>query len=68
MSVSLKKTAISAVFTGSKLKKQLHNSLAFGTERLEKGHIIYFADSPVFRGFWHSGKLLLGNAVFFVGQ
>jgi len=26
------------------------------------------ADDPVFRAFWENGKLLLGNAIFLVGQ
>jgi hypothetical protein len=29
---------------------------------------VYFADNPVFRSFWESGKLMLANAVFLVGQ
>lgn len=55
-------------FVGKNLKRQLVNSLAIGTENIGSGHLVYFVDSPVFRGFWHSGKLLLGNAVFFVGE
>ena len=52
-------------FTGYKLKKSLENSLALGTERYGRGQIIYFSDSPIIRGFWQSGELLLGNAIFF---
>ncbi len=55
-------------FIGSQLKRDLVNSLVIGTESHGGGQLVYFTDSPVFRGFWHSGKLLLGNAVFFVGQ
>ncbi|MBX2840656.1 MAG: zinc carboxypeptidase [Flammeovirgaceae bacterium] len=55
-------------FVGYKMKKKSKNTLAIGTERYRGGNIIYFSDSPIIRGFWHSGKLLLGNAVFFVGQ
>lgn len=55
-------------FVGSKLKAQLSESLALGVERLGRGQLIYFCDSPIFRGFWHSGQLFLGNAVFFVGN
>jgi len=25
-------------------------------------------DNPIFRGFWESGKLVLSNAIFLVGQ
>ena len=52
-------------FTGSKLRKELQNTLAFGQESLGEGNIIYFVDSPIIRQFWYSGKMLLGNAVFF---
>ncbi len=55
-------------FVGSQLKTELTNTLAIGAENYGNGQIIYFTDSPVFRGFWHSGQLLMGNAVFFVGQ
>lgn len=53
-------------FTGYKLRKKLQNSLAFGVEEIGDGKIIYFSDSPIIRQFWHSGKLLLANAIFFV--
>ncbi|MEN7547956.1 M14 metallopeptidase family protein [Rapidithrix thailandica] len=52
-------------FTGHKVKQQLKASLVIGTESYGSGQLVYFADSPVFRGFWYSGKILLANAVFF---
>jgi len=52
-------------FVGHNLKCNLVNSLEIGQENIGSGSIIYFVDSPVFRGFWYSGKLLMGNAVFF---
>lgn len=52
-------------FVGHNLKRKLVNSLEIGQEDIGSGSIVYFVDSPVFRGFWYSGKLLLGNAVFF---
>lgn len=55
-------------FVGSELKKDLVGTVALAVEEYGKGQIIYMADSPVFRGFWHSGKLILGNAIFLVGQ
>ncbi|TAE55680.1 MAG: zinc carboxypeptidase [Bacteroidetes bacterium] len=51
-------------FTGKKLQARMAGSLALGTERYGSGTLVYFTDTPGFRGFWHSGKLLLGNAVF----
>ncbi len=53
-------------FVGHTLKAELKNTLAIGTERFGSGRIVYMTDSPIFRGFWHSGKLLLANAIFFV--
>lgn len=55
-------------FVGSDLKARIPNSLALGVESYGKGKIIYMSDSPIFRGFWHTGELLMGNAVFFVGE
>jgi hypothetical protein len=52
-------------FVGSQLKPQIPNSLAFGVENMGKGKIIYMPDSPIFRGFWYSGLLVMRNAVFF---
>ena len=51
-------------FAGVKLQQKIKGSLSIGVESLGKGKIIYFVDSPVFRNFWHSGKLLIGNAIF----
>ena len=53
-------------FTGYRLRKRLENTLAIGIEPVGSGTMIYFVDSPIFRQFWYSGKLLLGNAVFLV--
>ncbi|MEM8901231.1 MAG: M14 family metallopeptidase, partial [Bacteroidota bacterium] len=61
---AFKPGAHTAGFTGYKLKKKLEHSLAVGVERSGSGQIIYITDSPLFRGFWHQGKLLFGNAVF----
>ena len=55
-------------FIGYKIKEQMAESLAIGTERIGRGHLVYFADNPIFRGFWESGKLVLSNAIFLVGQ
>ncbi|MFZ9674001.1 MAG: M14 family metallopeptidase [Flavobacteriaceae bacterium] len=55
-------------FIGYKIKEQMAESLVIGTERIGRGHLVYFADNPIFRGFWESGKLVLSNAIFLVGQ
>lgn len=55
-------------FAGDKAKKKLPNSLIFGEERLGRGSMIYMADDPLFRAFWHGGKLFMANAVFFTNN
>jgi hypothetical protein len=55
-------------FAGSKVKPLMKNSLVYGVQSMGKGNIVYLLDSPVFRGFWQHGKLLMGNAVFMVGN
>lgn len=55
-------------FTGSKARESLENTLTFGVQNMGRGHVVYMVDNPLFRGFWHNGKLLFGNAVFFVGN
>ncbi|MDR8392881.1 M14 family metallopeptidase [Aliifodinibius sp. S!AR15-10] len=55
-------------FVGSEAEKDLENTLAFGTQELGEGTVVYMIDNPLFRAFWPSGKLLFGNAVFMVGN
>lgn len=55
-------------FVGYKAKQNQIESLLFGVYPSEKGTFIYMVDNPLFRSFWHHGKLLFGNAVFLVGQ
>jgi hypothetical protein len=64
----LKKDGYVSGFVGKKVKNNLQDALILGVQELGKGQIVYMADSPLFRGFWHSGKLLFGNAVFLVGN
>ncbi|NJO03453.1 MAG: hypothetical protein HC880_18800 [Bacteroidia bacterium] len=52
-------------FVGTRLKEKIKNTLGIGVERHGDGQIVYLSDLPVFRGFWHTGKLLMGNAIFF---
>lgn len=55
-------------FVGSEVKINLENTLSFGVQNMGSGSVVYMIDNPLFRGFWHNGKLLFGNAVFFVGN
>lgn len=55
-------------YIGYKIKSSMGESLAIGAERAGRGQIVYFVDNPIFRGFWESGKLILSNAIFMVGQ
>lgn len=55
-------------FEGFKAKRSIANSLVFGVEQRGRGQVIYFPDNPLFRGFWESGKQLVNNALFLVGQ
>lgn len=53
-------------FVGQKAKDKMKNTLIFGVQEMGRGKIVYMADDPIFRGFWYSGKLIFGNAVFLV--
>lgn len=50
-------------FAGSKFISKVKNSLVIGSERMSKGEIVYITDDPYFRGYWKSGRVLLGNIV-----
>lgn len=63
-----KENSYTSGFTGYKLQEKVKNTLAIGIENYGEGAIIYMSDSPIIRGFWHSGKLLLANAVFLSEQ
>ncbi|MFK7969501.1 MAG: M14 family metallopeptidase [Bacteroidia bacterium] len=52
--------------TGDIAKERLRNSLAIGVESIGDGKIVYMTDSPIFRGFWRSGELFMGNVLFFL--
>lgn len=55
-------------YVGDKAKISMQSTLNFGVEEIGKGQVIYLADNPLFRSFWEHGKLLMGNALFMVGQ
>jgi hypothetical protein len=65
---TLKKDGHVAGFVGANVKNKLQEGLVFGVERQGRGSIVYLIDNPLFRAFWHNGKLLFDNAVFLVGQ
>ncbi len=52
-------------FVGSEVKNQLKDGTLIGVQEMGKGSVVYFVDSPVFRGFWENGKRWLFNAVFY---
>ncbi|ADQ16382.1 peptidase M14 carboxypeptidase A [Leadbetterella byssophila DSM 17132] len=53
-------------FVGSNVKNGMKDATIFGVQNRGRGKVIYLTESPIFRGFWHSGKALFANAVFFV--
>ncbi len=55
-------------FAGSRAKQLMKNSSQIAVQNMGRGSVIYLSDSPVFRGFWDQGKLLLSNAIFMVGN
>jgi hypothetical protein len=55
-------------YIGYKIKSQMGKSVVIGAENQGRGQVVYFVDNPIFRGFWESGKLILSNAIFMVGQ
>ncbi len=50
-----------AGFAGYKYKDKIINTLVIGSEKIGKGEVIYITDDPYFRGFWKSGRVLIGN-------
>jgi hypothetical protein len=64
----IKKNSYVTGFAGVNTKEKLKDGLIIGAQNLGRGTIVYFADDPIFRGFWENGKLLFANAVFMVGQ
>ena len=64
----IKKNNYVSGVAGRKVKEKLQDGLLFGVEEVERGCVVYFADNPIFRGFWENGKLMFANAIFMVGQ
>lgn len=55
-------------FVGNAIKNKIKDGTVIAAQDFGSGNIVYFADNPIFRSFWENGKLMLANAVFFVGQ
>lgn len=64
----LKKNNYVTGYVGHKLTDKLKDGLLFGVQDLGRGAIVYLADDIIFRNFWQTGKLMLCNAVFLVGE
>jgi hypothetical protein len=45
-----------------------NRELLIDGESLVRREKVYFVENPNFRSFWESGKLVLSNAIFLVGQ
>jgi hypothetical protein len=50
-------------FAGYKFKEKVKNTIVIGSETIGEGQVIYITDDPYFRGFWKSGRVLLGNMI-----
>jgi hypothetical protein len=50
-------------FAGFKYKDKIRNTMVIGSENIGSGEVIYITDNPYFRGFWKSGRILLGNMI-----
>ncbi|EOZ96578.1 Peptidase M14, carboxypeptidase A precursor [Indibacter alkaliphilus LW1] len=55
-------------YIGKNIKPKMADTMVYGLENQGSGQVIYMVDNPMFRAFWESGKLLVANAVFLVGQ
>lgn len=64
----IKKDSYVTGFAGAETKQKLKDGLLIGVQEIGRGNVVYFVDDPIFRGFWENGKLMLANAVFFVGE
>lgn len=51
---------------GVKVKAKLNSGVQIGTQRLNKGNVIYISPNILFRSFSENGKQLFNNALFLV--
>ncbi|MEQ9468487.1 MAG: M14 family metallopeptidase [Ekhidna sp.] len=66
--IVVSKEDILSGFAGQYAKEDMAETLVLGVESKGRGHIVHIVDDPLFRSFWQNGKLLMVNAMFFVGQ
>lgn len=52
-------------FVGHAATSGLAGTMAIGVEHVGAGRVVYFADNPLFRGFWEEGKAYFDRAVLF---
>jgi hypothetical protein len=64
----IKKNKKIAGFAGKKVIDKLNDGTVLAVQEMGSGTVVYFMDDPMFRSFWQSGKQLLVNAVFLVGN
>lgn len=64
----LKRDNYVAGYVGADLSSKLKDGLLFGVQGLGRGSVVYITDDIIFRNFWQTGKLMLCNAVFLVGE
>lgn len=62
----IRQNAWVAGFVGSRIKEKIKDAMVFGVQPVGRGSVIILNDNPLFRSFWENGKLLFGNALFFV--
>lgn len=52
-------------FIGSRVKKQIKNSPIAAAQPIGNGTVVYMVDHPMFRSFWHAGKMVVANALLY---
>ena len=53
-------------FAGASVKHQQFETVSAGSVNMGDGHVVFFFDNPLFRGFWENGKLQVVNALYFL--
>ena len=53
-----------AGFAGNKFQEDVKNTIVVASESIGRGEVVYITDSPYYRAYWKSGRVLLGNILF----
>jgi len=53
-----------AGFAGNEFQDEVKNTITVASENIGRGEVIYITDSPYYRAYWKSGRILLGNILF----